>query len=102
MRSSDGDKARLLHIKNSVEEIENALENKSYDEFISNHVLRIAIVKWLEIIGEAANHISNETKLKAKNLDWTNIVGLRNFVTHEYFGINYDTIWQTVNTKLEE
>ena len=59
-------------------------------------------MKWLEIIGEAAVHISYETRLKAENLDWISIIELRNFVTHEYFGINYDIIWQTVNTKLEE
>ena len=56
----------------------------------------------MEIIGEASNNISEETKLKVGNIEWDKIIGMRNFVVHEYFGINYNTIWQTVNTKLEE
>ncbi len=59
-------------------------------------------VKWLEIIGEASNNITDETKMKTENLDWNGIIGLRHFVVHEYFGINYNTIWQTLNTKVEE
>lgn len=102
MRSSLGDKARLLHINDSIDEIQTAVGDKRFDEFVNNHILRIAVVKWLEIIGEASNHITEETKLKAENLDWNKIIGMRNFVVHEYSGINYDIIWQTVNTKLEE
>ena len=60
--------------------------------FIKNHILRIAVVKWIEIIGEAANHISAETK-NAVNVEWSEIIGLRHIVVHEYFGINYDAIW---------
>lgn len=102
MRNSLGDKARLLHINDCIEEIKAAVTNKSYDEFINDHVLRIAVVKWLEIIGEAANHVTNETKMKAESLEWNNIIGMRNFVIHEYFGINYDIIWRTINDKLDD
>ncbi|MFT4154919.1 DUF86 domain-containing protein [Parafilimonas sp.] len=100
MKSNLGDKARLLHIKDSIDEIQNAIGNKSFDEFVNNHVLRIAIVKWLEIIGEASNNISGETISKAQNIEWKNIIGMRNFVVHEYFGINYDIIWKTVHSEL--
>lgn len=102
MRSSFGDKARLLHINDSINEIQAAVANKIFDEFVNNHILRLAVVKWLEIIGEASNHITEETKLKAGNLDWNKIIGMRNFVVHEYSGINYDVIWRTINTQLEE
>ncbi len=102
MRSSLGDKVRLLHINDSIDEIQTAAGNKSFDEFVNDHVLRIAVVKWPEIIGEAANHIADETKIKASNLDWNKIISMRNFVVQEYSGINYDIIWQTVNTKLQE
>ena len=102
MRGSLGDKARLLHINDSIDEIQSAVSNKNFDEFVKDHVLRIAVVKWLEIIGEASNHITEATKMKAGKLDWNKIIGMRNFVVHEYSGINYDTIWKTVNYKLEE
>lgn len=40
--------------------------------------------------------------MKVEYIDWNKIIGMRNFVVHEYFGINYDIIWQTITTKLEE
>ena len=64
-------------------------------------MLRIAVVKWLEIIGEAANHISEETKRKYANVEWLKMIGLRNIVVHEYFGINYDTIWNAASEHLK-
>ena len=86
-------KQDLLHINDSINEIQAAIGEKSFEEFVNDHVLRIAVVKWLEIIGEASNNITDETKAKAARLDWNKIIGMRNFVVHEYFGINYDTIW---------
>lgn len=92
MKGKIGDKVRLQHILESITEIRAAVSGETKDTFIKNHVLRMAVVKWIEIIGEAANHISVETKSTA-NIEWNAIVGLRHIVVHEYFGINYDAIW---------
>ena len=93
MKSRVSDKARLQHIMDSITEISTAIEGKTKEAFIGDHILRIAVVKWIEIIGEAANHITTETKETARNIEWKMIVGLRHIVVHEYFGINYDAIW---------
>ena len=58
MKDKIGDKARLQHIIESINEIRTAIAGETEETFIKNHVLRIAVVKWIEIIGEAANHIS--------------------------------------------
>lgn len=92
MKGRISDKARLQHIIESVAEIQSAIAGETEVGFIKNHILRIAVVKWIEIIGEAANHISAETK-NAVNVEWSEIIGLRHIVVHEYFGINYDAIW---------
>jgi len=93
MRDKIGDKARLEHIIESITEIQAAIIDQTEEGFIKNHVLRIAVVKWIEIIGEAANHISKETKANAANVEWDMIIGLRHIIVHEYFGVNYDAIW---------
>ena len=64
--------------------------------------LRIAVVKWLEIIGEAANHISDEVREKNETIEWYKMIGLRNIAVHEYFGINYKTIWETASVSLRQ
>jgi len=92
MKDRISDKARLQHIIESVAEIQSAIADETEAGFIKNHILRIAVVKWIEIIGEAANHISAETK-NAANVEWSEIIGLRHIVVHEYFGINYNAIW---------
>lgn len=62
MKGKLGDKIRLEHILDSISEIKAAITNQTKENFLKNHVLRIAVVKWIEIIGEAANNISDETR----------------------------------------
>ena len=59
-----------------------------------------AIVRKLEIIGEASNNISKELKDKYPNVPWREIKALRNIMAHEYFGLNFNTIWNVLTTKI--
>jgi len=95
-----GDKARIDHILEFAQEIQKAIEGYDWDKFSSNHVLRIAVVKWLENIGEAANHITDETKNKCSGVEWQKIVGLRNIVVHEYFRIDFKVVWDAATVFL--
>ena len=69
------------------------MDGVTVESFSDDHVLRIAVVKWLEMIGEAANHITDETKNKYRDVEWQKIISLRNIVVHEYFRIDYRIIW---------
>ncbi len=69
MRGRIGDDARISHIIEYINEIEKAIEGVNFESFCSNHVLRIAVVKWLEIIGEAANNITDEQKINTPELN---------------------------------
>ena len=64
MKGKFGDKQRLLHILESIEEIENYTAGSNIEIFLQNSMMKFASVKQIEIIGEAANHISEETKNK--------------------------------------
>ncbi len=58
------------------------------------------MIRNLEIIGEASTHISEEIKLKYPSIPWNKMKSMRNIVAHEYFGIDYDTIWKTIKKSL--
>ena len=56
-----------------------------------------AVIRNLEIIGEASKHLPREIKEKYSNIPWKEIVGMRNKVIHEYFGVDVDILWDTIN-----
>lgn len=69
MRDQKGNKARLLHIKEAISEIEDYTRNFDFEDFFHASA-RYASIKQLEIIGEAANHISNEFMIKYPEIEW--------------------------------
>lgn len=102
MRGKLGDKIRLQHIYDAIIEIESYLFNQDFTQFMGNSMMRFASIKQLEIIGEASNHISNETKLKFSKIEWTQIVGMRNVFIHEYFGVDQHIVWEIIKTDLPD
>lgn len=96
MKGKIGDKQRLAHILESIEELESYTSGSTLDTFLQNSMMRFASVKQIEIIGEAANYISDETKEKFSEIQWRQITGLRHILVHEYFGIDSRLIWQII------
>ena len=72
------------------------------DEFLSNSEKRFATIKQIEIIGEACAcaRISSSVKDKYPEIEWKNIVGFRNISIHEYFGVNFQIVWQIAQNDL--
>jgi len=97
-----GDSARLRHIFDAIIEIEIYLTNTSLEEFNDNSMARFATVKQLEIIGEASKHLSEEIKLRFSAVEWKQIIGMRNVLVHEYFGIDNRLIWQIIKEELPD
>jgi len=96
MKGKIGDKQRLAHILESIEELESYTSGSTLDTFLQNSMMKFASVKQIEIIGEAANHISDEMKEKFSEIKWRQITGLRHVLVHEYFGIDSRLIWQII------
>lgn len=59
-----------------------------------------AVVRNLSVIGEAVNNIPDEIKIKYQDIPWDEIIGMRNKVIHEYFGVDADILWETIKTDL--
>lgn len=96
MKGKLGDRQRLLHILEAIDEIQTYTANTDIKSFLSNSMMRFACVKQIEIIGEAANTITTETKEIFTDLEWKQIIGMRHILVHEYFGVDFDLIWQVI------
>jgi len=102
MRGKLGDKVRLQHILDAILEIEDYLQNTSLEDFMQNSMMRFACIKQMEIIGEAGNHVSDETKAKFSTVEWSQILGMRNVFVHEYFGVDSSLVWEIIKTDIPE
>ena len=102
MRSEVGDKIRLQHILDAIDEIHNYLISADISVFLENSMMRFACIKQMEIIGEASNHLSTELKFKFSDIEWAQIVGMRNVFAHEYFGIDSSLVWEIIKNDVPE
>lgn len=93
MNAEDGE--RLEHIRHALELIEQYLP-ETLEAFLDDEMAQDAIARRLEIVGEAANHVSNEFRAAHPDVPWLDIVGLRHVIVHDYFQIDMHRIWTTV------
>ena len=91
----------LKHIKDEIDYINSVIDkNATKQDFIQNETLKRAVVRSLEIIGEATKKINAEIKDKWVEVEWKNMAGMRDRLIHNYFGINYNIVWDVLITKL--
>ncbi|MBC8486617.1 MAG: DUF86 domain-containing protein [Bacteroidetes bacterium] len=100
MHDKPGDRARMLHIIDAIQEIEFYNSNANFEKFKKTSIIRFASIKQLEIIGEATNRISDEIKTLYPNIQWRRIVGLRNILIHEYFGVDAKVVWDIIQNDI--
>lgn len=73
-----------------------------YDDFISDDKTIDAVIRNFEIIGEAASRVPEDFKSDHPEIEWRRMTGLRNRIIHEYFGVNYATIWKVKEENIPE
>lgn len=74
----------------------------TFEEFLTNDRLTRAVCRSLEIIGEASNIIHPDFKAKYSLVPWRDMSDIRNKIIHHYFGVDYDIIWDTINTNIPQ
>lgn len=94
------DKDRLKHMLDAALDAREFLGEATFEELQSDKKLGNAIVRSLEIIGEAAANVTKTTQSKYPEIEWPVIIGMRNRLIHAYFDINYHIVWQTVKENL--
>jgi uncharacterized protein with HEPN domain len=90
------DLIRVRHMLDAAREAESFAQNKTRSTLDVDRELVLALVKSIEIIGEAAANVTNKCCEDLPQIPWSNIVGMRNRLIHAYFDINLDILWNTV------
>jgi uncharacterized protein with HEPN domain len=100
MREKPKDRERLLHIIEAIDNIVEFVDGKSFDEYKSDKILRLAVIKNLEIIGEATYLLTKDFKNNHNSVDWNDIIGMRHILVHGYYQIKDEIVWATIETEL--
>ncbi len=96
------DQELLRHIQEEIEFVRNTTTGKTKEEVVNDPMQRRAIIRSLEIIGEAAKKLSVPFKTEHAQIEWRKIAGTRDKLIHDYIGVDYDIVWSIVSSKLPE
>ena len=89
------DQVYLRHILDAIGKIEAYLEGQTYESFCENEMMNDAVVRELEIIGEATKNLSEHLRQSHPEIPWRDAIDMRNFLIHEYFGVRKHVVWDT-------
>jgi uncharacterized protein with HEPN domain len=97
---NNGDIVRLKHLLDAAEKAVAFVKGKSRGDLDRDEKLALALVRLLEIVGEAANALSESFKQKHADVQWRSIISTRNRLIHGYFDVDLDIVWNIVTVDL--
>ncbi|MBQ4483440.1 MAG: DUF86 domain-containing protein [Prevotella sp.] len=102
MREPIRDRERLEHILAAIDRVARYTAGKNYDDLVADDMMYYAVVKNIEIIGEAANMLTSEYQSTHPETPWKKVKGMRNYIVHEYFQVDDIVVWDVVTNSLPE
>ena len=90
----------IRDIVESIERIISSTRNTAYNDFVHDHKTQDAVIRNIEIMGEAVKSLSEKTRIDNANIPWNNIAGTRDKLIHDYFGVDIDEVWLTAKNDL--
>ena len=101
MREKPKDESRLLHMIEAIDNIMEFTQDVDSESYKKNKVLRFAVIKNLEIIGEAAYLLTKEFREAHSEVEWHVIIGMRHVLVHGYYRIRDEIVWATITQELQ-
>lgn len=96
----DDDRVRIRHMVDAAETLGQFMAGRKREDLDGDRMLLFAVVRAIEILGEAAARVSDETRASATDVPWTSIVGMRNRLVHGYFDVDAEIVWRTVTAEI--
>ena len=93
------DRERILDILEALDSLAQSLQGCEEAEFLSNDLIYSSSAHKLTIVGEAAARMSAEVRDRYPQIEWRNVIGLRNMLVHEYFGVDRPMVWEVAITE---
>lgn len=95
------DDAYLLDMLLAARKAKAFTEGQTRETFMASELHQSAVIRELQVIGEAARLVSDESKTKYDNIPWHEIAGMRNRLIHEYFRVNLEIVWKVISEELD-
>ncbi len=92
----------LEDIVTAIEKIESFIEGLSYEDFINDEKTLYAVIRALEIIGEATKKIPDDIRKKVDTIPWKDMAGMRDILVHDYINVDVETVWLTAKEKIPQ
>ena len=92
----------LKHILESIEWIEKDIKGMQKDDFLKNVPMQDAVIRRIEIIGEAIRNLPPDLKDENKDVSWQDIMDMRNKIIHQYFGVDLELVWEVTKKDIPQ
>lgn len=96
------DQHRIQHMLEAARQATSFIEGRKRSHLDTDIQLRLALLRALEVIGEAANKVTPQTRASYPEVPWQKVVGIRNHLIHVYFDVDLDIVWKTAAESLPE
>jgi len=95
------DRIYIEHILHSIERIDKYIAGKNHKSFISDFITQDAVVRQLEIIGEATKRVSDDLRKSNPQVPWSDMSGMRDILIHDYIDVDIDIVWKTATESIQ-